>query len=53
MVKTVCRYLLSFSRNKEANIGEHLQRGSNFEQREREYANTWGGGGRARDQKSL
>ena len=26
---------------------------SNFEQRERKYANTWGGGGRARGQKSL
>ena len=24
-----------------------------FEQRKRKYANTWGGGGRARDQKSL
>ena len=26
---------------------------SNFEQRERKYANTWGGGGRARGQNSL
>ena len=26
---------------------------SNFEQRERKYANTWGGGSRARGQKSL
>ena len=43
----------SSSRNKEANIGDHLKKGSNFEQRERKYANTWGGGGRARGQKSL
>ena len=53
MVKTVCRYLFSSSRNKEANIGEHLKNSSNFEQRERKYVNTWGGGGRARGQKSL
>ena len=53
MVKTVCRYLFSSSRNKEANIGEHSKKGSTFEQREREYANTWGDGGRARGQKSL
>ena len=52
MVKTVCRYRFSSSRNREANIGEHLKKGSNFEQRERKYANTWGGGGRARGQKS-
>ena len=53
MVKTVCRYLFSSSRNKQANIGEHLKNRSNFEQRERKYANTWGGGGRARGQNSL
>ena len=53
MVQTVCRYLFSFASNKEANIGEHLKKGSNFEQRERKYANTWGAGGRARGQKSL
>ena len=29
------------------------EKGSNFEQRERKYANTWGGGGRARSQNSL
>ena len=27
MMKTVCRYLFSSSRNKEANIGEHLKKG--------------------------
>ena len=53
MVKTVCRYLFSFLRNKQANIGEHQKNRSNFEQRERKYANTWGGGGRARGEKSL
>ena len=53
MVKTVCRYHFSSSRNKEANIWEHLKKGSNSEQRDRKYANTWGGGGRARGQKSL
>ena len=52
MVKTVCRYLFPSLRNGEANIGEHLKKGSNFEQRERKYADTWGGGGRARGQKS-
>ena len=46
--KTVCRYLLSSLRNKEANIGEHLYKQLHFEQRESKYANTWGGGGRAR-----
>ena len=40
-------------RNKEANIGDHIKKGSNFEQRDRKYANTWGGGGRARGQKSF
>ena len=35
MVETVCRYILSSLRNREANIGEHLKKGSNFEQRER------------------
>ena len=35
-----------------ANIGEHLKNSSNFEQRERKYANTWGDGGRERGQKS-
>ena len=53
MVKTFCRYLFSSSRNKEANTRDHLKNGSNFEKRERKYANTWGGGGRARGQKSL
>ena len=52
MVKTVCRYFLS-ARNKEANIGNIKKNSSNFEQRERKYANTWGGGGRPRCQKSL
>ena len=49
------RLSISFSslRNKEANIREHLKNGSNFEQRERKYANTWGVGGRARGQKSF
>ena len=31
----------------------HSKKGSNFEQRERKYANTWGRGGRARSQQSL
>ena len=53
MVQTVCCYLFSFPRNKEANIGEHLEKGSNFEQLERKYAITWGGGGPTRGQKSL
>ena len=53
MVKFVCQYLFSSSRNKQANIGEHLKNRSNFEQRELKFANTWGGGGRARGQKSL
>ena len=53
MVKTVCWYLLYSSRNREANIGDHLEKGSNFEQRERKYANTLGVGGHARGQKSL
>ena len=48
MVKTVCQYLFSSSRNRETNIGDRLKRGPNFEQRERKYAaNTWGGGHRA------
>ena len=51
MVKPVCRYLFSSSGNKQANIGDHW--GSNFEQRERKYANTWGDGCHARGQKSL
>ena len=53
MVKTVCRFLFSSSRNRQANIREQLKNSSNFEQRERKYANTWGGGGRARGQNSL
>ena len=53
MVKTVCRYFLSSLRNKDANIGEHQKNSSNFEQRGFKYANTWGGGGRAGDQKSF
>ena len=40
-------------RNKERNIGDQLNKGSNLEQRERKYGNTWGGGGRARGDKSL
>ena len=51
MVKTFCRYFFSSSRNKEANTWDHLENGSNFEKRERKYANTWGGGGRARGRK--
>ena len=53
MVKSVCRYLFSSPRIKQANIGENLKNRSNFEQRERKYANTWGGGGRARGQNSF
>ena len=53
MEKTVGRYLVSSLRNKEANIGDHLKKGSTFEQPERKYANTWGAGGCARGQKSL
>ena len=34
-------------------LGNSKRNSSNFEQREREYANTWGGGGRARGQKSV
>ena len=40
-------------RNKQGNIGKHLKNCSNFEQRERKYANTWGDGDRARGQKPL
>ena len=53
MRKIVCRYTFSSLRNKEENIGEHLKKGSSFEQRERKYANMWGGDGRARCQKTL
>ena len=53
MVKTVCRNHFSSTSNKEANIGDYSKNSSNFEQRERKYANTWGGGGHARGQKSL
>ena len=53
MVKIVCRYLFSSWRTREGNIGDHLTKGSIFEQRDRKYADTWGGGGRARGQKSL
>ena len=52
-MKTILRYLLPSWRIKEANIADHLKKGSNFEQRERKYANTWGPGGRARGQQSL
>ena len=45
--------IFSSSRKREANIGDQLKKGSNFQQRERKYANTWGGGGRARGQISL
>ena len=48
MVKTVCRFLSPSSRNREANIGELQKNSSSFELRERKYANTGGGGGRAR-----
>ena len=34
-------------------LGNIKKNRSNFEQRERKYANTWGGGGRARGQNSL
>ena len=34
-------------------LGNIKKNSSNFEQRERKYANTWGGGGCARGQKSL
>ena len=47
------RYLFSSSTNREANIVDQLKNRSNFEQRERKYANTWGGSGHARGQKSL
>ena len=52
MVQTVSRYTFSSSRKKEADIGDHLKR-LFFEQRERKNADTWGGGGHARGQKSL
>ena len=51
--KPLVDIFFSSSRSKEANIGEHLKNSSNFEQRERKYANTWDGGGRASCQKSL
>ena len=38
IVKNVCRYLFSSLRNKEANIGDQLKKGSKFEQRGRKYA---------------
>ena len=53
MVKTFCRSLFPSSRNKEANTWDHLKNSPNFEQQERKYANTWGGAGRARAQKSF
>ena len=34
-------------------LGNIKKNSSNFEQRERKYANTWGSGGRARGHKSL
>ena len=34
-------------------LGNIKKTGLIFEQRERKYANTWGGGGRSRGQKSL
>ena len=34
-------------------LGSFKKNRSNFEVRERKYANTWGGGGRARGQNSL
>ena len=41
-LQTVCQYLFSSSRNQEANFRDHLKEGSDFEQRERKYADTWG-----------
>ena len=48
MVKTVCRYIFSSSKNREANIGGTLKKAL-----ERKNASTWRGGGRPRGQKSL
>ena len=53
MLKTFSRYLFSSSGIRDANIEEYFKKGSNFEQQERKYANTWGSGGRARGHKSL
>ena len=53
MVKTVCRYFFSYSRILDANIGDYSRKGSIFGTRQREYANTWGGGGGEGGHKSL
>ena len=53
MVKIVCRYLCWSLRNRDANIEDRLKKGSNFEQRERNYPSTLGSGSRARGLKSL
>ena len=49
------RLSISFSslRNRDANIGNYLKKGSFSEQRERKHANTWDGAGRACGRKSL
>ena len=52
-MKSVYRYLFSFLGNREADIGDNIEKGCNFEQRERKYAKTWGAGGHARCEKSL
>ena len=47
---TINSHLREMSKQTLGNIKKNK---SNFEQRERKYANTWGGGGRARGQNSL
>ena len=47
------RDLFSPSRNLNANFVVQLKNGSNFGTRERKYAKTWDGGGRARGHKSF
>ena len=42
MVKTVCRYLFHLREIRKQTLGT-FKKSSNFEQRERKYANTWSG----------
>ena len=51
--KSFVDIFFSFLRNKEANFRDHLKISSNFEQRERKYGPTQGGGGRVCGLKSV
>ena len=42
MMKTVCRYLFHLRETRKQTLGT-FKKSSNFEQRERKYANTWSG----------